>query len=392
MIQGKKESFCNSLLTPWQEQERVESLNNYSILDSQPDSNFDEIAYLAARAFKCPVAMINFLDKDRIWAKSIVGEFSFKYEKPFSFCQYAVQTDDIFIIQNTLQDPRLAQNPYVNEDPHILFYAAVPILSFDGYCIGTLAIFDTKEKTFKEEQYLYLKYLGTRIMKLLELRRKNILLAREMRAVQNLFYKSSHVSKSMLKRQVHSGLHATSIAQSQSELTSYLPIEKIKNKINKYLHITESDTVVFNRLLECLRKCCQKKITQLGIQLEFIVHLQENEVVKTNPTILLQLLIALMEYAIAQISFRKFKWILFEVKDNESELEISFSFTNSNFQLFSTESPSSSLETSAGSQQEDIRQVGEYLNSLNGHCLLDNNSVHSRLTLFIPKNSRGLLN
>ncbi|WGL60315.1 GAF domain-containing protein [Pigmentibacter sp. JX0631] len=431
MIHGKKKSFCNNSLSLLQERERVESLKSYFILDSLTDSNFDEIAYLAAKSFKCPYAMINFIDKDRIWSKSVVGNFPVEYEKSFSFCQYAIYSEDYFVIHNTLIDKRVALSPYVVQNPFIRFYAAVPLFSYDGHCVGTLAIFDTKENDFSEGQFQYLKYLASRVMNLMELRRKKVLLAKESRAVKLQIPKIGR--ETLIKHQT-SSIESNALFSfgesnfNNSKIHSYIGSD-VKSLNNIYsnesynsslaLNLTplfsDSDSVKcdfksistepkfpenqvsLSSVIKYLQKIYRKKIKQKQFQLEFISHVTDNLMIETNSAMFFQLFISLIDYSIESFESSKYRWILFEFKENESELEIQFSYANCTFNfLFDYENKNyfQVAKESVNGRQDDriVSNLENIINTLNGHCHLDRNLVNSKLTIYIGKNNRSLLN
>ncbi len=431
MIHGKKKSFCNSFLSTLQEKERLESLKSYFILDTLPDSNFDEIAYLAAKSFKCPFSMINFIAEDRVWSKSLVGEFLSPYEKSFSFCQYAIQADDLFVIPNTLNDERVALSPYVVNAPHIRFYAAVPLLSYDGYCIGTLAILDVKENSFTEDQFMYLKYLATRVMNFLELRRKKILLAKEMRVSKQHLPKPKLVRENIIKHQVnsmHDGLvfeknmkygldikqtrilkkeainnecysdnnldtnsnSYSLLLQDNSEVNNKLTIKK---KLFTKTNACDEEKILLSNIISCVQKIYRRKIKQLFVQLEFISHVQKSFIFDSNSQILSQLFVTLIDHALEEVTHKKYKWILFELKENDCELEICFSFSNCSFEFLMPIDPTSRAESLENSNKQAIfSKIEQFINLLNGHCFVDRTLVNSKLTIYIPKNNRSLLN
>jgi len=58
---------------PENEDLRLEALRRYRILDSGPESQFDDVAALAANICGAPIAMVSLVDADRQWFKAQTG-------------------------------------------------------------------------------------------------------------------------------------------------------------------------------------------------------------------------------------------------------------------------------------------------------------------------------
>ncbi len=64
-----------------------------------------------------------------------------------SFCSHAILSEsDVFIVPETFDDPRFVNNGLVTGAPYIRFYAGVPLLSPEGYKLGTFCIIDSKPR------------------------------------------------------------------------------------------------------------------------------------------------------------------------------------------------------------------------------------------------------
>lgn len=112
--------------------QRLEALRRYDILDTEPEPAFDRVANLAARFFEAPVAIINFVTKERQWFKSAIGFEEQETSIDVSFCAYTVAAEEIFVVEDLAADDRFADNPYVQEDG-IRFYAGVPLTTPGGH-------------------------------------------------------------------------------------------------------------------------------------------------------------------------------------------------------------------------------------------------------------------
>jgi PAS domain S-box-containing protein len=157
--------------SPSNEVARIAALRQYQILDTPPEEAFDEIASLAAHICETPIALITFIDSDRQWFKSHVGLSFAEMPREVSFCAHTIaQPSDLFIVRDALADQRFAANPLVSGDSHIRFYAGVPLVSHDGYALGTLCVIDRVPRELAPQQLTALRALQRCVVTELELR------------------------------------------------------------------------------------------------------------------------------------------------------------------------------------------------------------------------------
>ena len=143
-----------------QEEARQLALQSLQILETPIEERFERITRLACQTLDMPVCAIPCIDNARIWFKSVQGMDACESPRSISFCQHAILNTDITIVEDARLDERFAQNPLVTDEPHIVFYAGVPIYSFDRLPIATLCVIDTKERSFGEKEIAILKDLA----------------------------------------------------------------------------------------------------------------------------------------------------------------------------------------------------------------------------------------
>ncbi|XOV93490.1 MAG: GAF domain-containing protein [Bacteroidota bacterium] len=157
------------------EKDRLQNLNKFEILDSHSQLEYDQITYLATLVCSTPIALISFIDHDRQWIKSKIGITKSQYPRAISFCAHTINDEKGFMeVENAHGDLRFNDNPLVTESPQICFYAGVNLITSEGFPIGTLSVIDHKPRKLNEDELLGLEALSGQIMKLLELRLKNI--------------------------------------------------------------------------------------------------------------------------------------------------------------------------------------------------------------------------
>lgn len=160
---------------PHDEAQGLQSLRNYNILDTLPETAFDDLTLIAAQNCQTPIALISLVDESRQWFKSRHGIDVEETPREFSFCAFAIlQKDTVMEVPDAQADPRFADNPLVTGAPHIRFYAGAPLIARDGQALGTLCVIDTKPLHMDAAQTAVLSALSRNVVTQLELYRLNI--------------------------------------------------------------------------------------------------------------------------------------------------------------------------------------------------------------------------
>jgi GAF domain-containing protein len=155
------------------EKKRLKVLWQYEVLDTVPEAVFDDLTELAARICEAPIALISLVDERRQWFKSKVGTSVSETSRDVSFCAHAIKQSDLFIVPDATRDERFANNPLVTSDPKIRFYAGAPLITTDGYALGTLCIIDKVPRELRLDQKQALGILARHVVSQLELRRRS---------------------------------------------------------------------------------------------------------------------------------------------------------------------------------------------------------------------------
>jgi len=173
---------------PENEAARLNALYHYDILDTPNSIEFDDFTRLASEICGTPIALISLVDVNRQWFKSKVGLAATETPRDISFCGHAIHGVELFEIRDASEDDRFRDNPLVTGAPDIRFYAGQPLVTREGYGLGTLCVIDQVPHQLNSTQRDMLKVLARLIVQQMELR---LALQREQKLNQELNHQLS---------------------------------------------------------------------------------------------------------------------------------------------------------------------------------------------------------
>ncbi len=160
---------------PENELERLAVLQEYQILDTLPEKDFDDIVKIASEICNTPISTITLIDRDRQWFKAKVGLEVSESPRETSFCAHAILDHQVpLIISDAREDERFFDNPLTIGEPFVIFYAGVPLVTDNGQALGTLCVIDNQPKQLRDDQVVALKALANQIMSQFDLRKRTL--------------------------------------------------------------------------------------------------------------------------------------------------------------------------------------------------------------------------
>lgn len=237
----------------------MQVLREYSILDTLPEEEFEDITRIASAICDTPISLITLVDSDRQWFKSNRGLEVTETPRDLAFCAHAINAPhEIFHVKDSRKDDRFADNPLVTGAPHVIFYAGVPLVNPEGFALGTLCVIDEKPRELDEVQLQSLRSLSNQVSKLLELKRVNRKLEESQAALNSRYEelkKFSYVVSHDLKSPLNNIIQLTQILRTSlagkvnregEEILGYLTRSSTQLKdlvdgiINHYMRVNAS--------------------------------------------------------------------------------------------------------------------------------------------------------
>ena len=148
---------------------RLAKLRDYGILDTLPDSIYDDITALAASICQTPTALVSLVDINRQWFKSRIGLETSETPRSVAFCAHTIEQTGTLVVEDTYKDGRFKDNPLVTGPPFIRFYAGAPLLTPEGHALGSLCVIDYEPHPISESQLQALQVLSHQVMAQMEL-------------------------------------------------------------------------------------------------------------------------------------------------------------------------------------------------------------------------------
>jgi GAF domain-containing protein len=150
---------------PENESQRLAILKALEVLDTPLEERYERITRLLAKALSVEGAAISFVDRDRVWFKSITGADLTETPRDVSFCSHAICHDGLFVVEDASADPRFADNPLVTRPRGQRFYAAQALSVGGGLNVGAVCVFDSRQRTLGADDLQFLRDMADTVIR-----------------------------------------------------------------------------------------------------------------------------------------------------------------------------------------------------------------------------------
>ena len=205
------------------EKERLIELESFSIMDTLSEDEYDNITAIAAGICDTPISLVSLIDDKRQWFKSHHGLDVTETPKDYAFCGHAIHDhNEIFMVNDSRLDDRFADNPLVTDNPNVIFYAGVPLMSENDLPLGTLCVIDNKPKELSENQIKLLKALAGQVMIILKLRKAKLTM--EAKIIENVKNRTLELEESLEREKELGKLKSTFVTTASHQFRTPLAV------------------------------------------------------------------------------------------------------------------------------------------------------------------------
>jgi PAS domain S-box-containing protein len=151
---------------------RLRVLHRHAVPGGARDPAFDDLVDLVALTLRVPIALVALLDRERQWFLARHGLMIDSAPRAGSLCARVVEEGRTLVVPDALADPRYATAAMVVDEPHLRFYAGVPLTTRDGFVLGSLCVLDHVPRELDSRAIQQLELFGRQTVALLEQTRR----------------------------------------------------------------------------------------------------------------------------------------------------------------------------------------------------------------------------
>ncbi len=131
---------------------RQATLEQLHLTGKDFEPSFDRLTRLVRHVLGVRAATFTVVDGERQFFKSVQGLDLRETSRDASFCAHTILGHEMLVVPDALKDVRFGSNPLVMGEPHIRFYAGIPIRAHNRLPIGTLCAIDDSPRELMPEQ------------------------------------------------------------------------------------------------------------------------------------------------------------------------------------------------------------------------------------------------
>lgn len=245
------------------ENQRLQALKDLEILDTPSEKRFDDLTALIKNICQTPYAAVSLIDHSRQWFKSSQQLLVCETNRDIAFCDHTIRQDDMLEVPDATLDERFRHNPLVTGAPFIRFYAGAPLITSDGFRVGSLCVLDTQPRRLNALQRQALYTLAREVVSQMEMRHQTIKLERQQDQLtwyQNLVESSGEMSmvtdeeglirhanrklahflgtsdEALLGRSIYSFIHPDDADQARYVSSHATPGDQVDAYLNRWRH------------------------------------------------------------------------------------------------------------------------------------------------------------
>lgn len=158
---------------PANENLRLQALYELSVWERDGNQFYQDIANLACTLCGTKMSMISLVECSKVRFFATAGVVLKEIPKDISFCSYTISNEKTLIVNDTLEDKRFQNNPFVTGAPRVRFYAGAPLVTREGLKIGALCVLDPTPKNLSDAQIIALEALARQVVMRMEWERIN---------------------------------------------------------------------------------------------------------------------------------------------------------------------------------------------------------------------------
>jgi len=138
---------------------------------NRKDPQLNDIIQITCAVTDTPIAMVNILDRPDMHNLQSCGmPEAVPTERPIegALCQFVLAQGDVLIIEDLRTDDRTREHPFINPPMSLRFYAGAPLVSANGYIVGTLCVMGREPKILDPRAIDALRRLADQVIRLLQ--------------------------------------------------------------------------------------------------------------------------------------------------------------------------------------------------------------------------------